>query len=209
MSVIPQREMAQAPDWDDLYRRGTPAWETNRPAAELVRAVEDGLIRPCSTLELGCGSGADAIYLAQQGFEVTAVDCAAIALERAHVRAEQSGALVRFVLDDVFEFTQNEGPFELIYDAGFYHCVRQYDLERHLDMLWRITRPGSIYFALIGATGERADGGPPRVSKDDVYGELGRMFDFVHLRRFQFESPLREKGYRGWSCLMKRPEISV
>ena len=82
MSVIPEREMAEAPNWDDLYRRGTPAWETNRPAAELVSAVEAGRIHPCPILELGCGSGADAVYLAQQGFDVTAVDCAAIALER-------------------------------------------------------------------------------------------------------------------------------
>jgi len=210
MSVLPERETSQMPDWDDLYRRGTPAWETNHPAAELVRAVEQEWIRPCSMLELGCGSGADAVYLAQQGFEVTAVDCAAIALERAHLRAEQQEAMVRFVLDDVFDFAANEGAYDLIYDAGFYHCVRQYDLQRHLDMLWRITRPGSIYFALVGAEeGAAEDGaehGPPQVSEDDIYGELGRIFEFVRLEPFRFESPMRDDGYPGWSCLMKRPE---
>ena len=208
MSVVPDHSTAEAPPWDDLYRQGNPPWETNRPAAELVRVVEKGLIKPCSVLELGCGSGADAVWLARRGFEVTAVDCAAIALERAHVRAEQADATVRFVLADVFEFAVEEGPFQLIYDAGFYHCVRQYDLDRHLDMLWRITQPRALYFALVGADGEQAEGGPPQVSEDEIYGELGRIFDFVHLRPFRFESPRRKEGYAGWSCLMKRPEFT-
>lgn len=210
MSVVPESRSVDAPDWDAMYRMGTPPWETGKAADELVRIIgEERLIEPCPTLELGCGSGADAVYLAQRRFEVTAVDCAAIALERAHLRAERAGAPVRFVLEDVFEFAREEGPFDLVYDAGFYHSVRAYDLDRLLDMLWRVTQPGSLYLALVGAAGERAKGGPPQVAKDDIRDELGRLFDFVHMREFRFESPHRREGYRGWSCLMCRPDYGV
>jgi len=197
----------QMPDWDAMYRLGTPSWESGVPSGELVRVLNEGIVPPGTALELGCGTGADAICLAHYGFEVTAVDSSPTAIERARVRARREDAPVHFVLDDVFEFAQAAGEFDLVYDAGFYHFIRREELDRLLDLLWRATRPGSYYLALVGSSRERAAGGPPRVSKRQIYDELGRLFDFVHLCPFRFESPRREKGYLGWSCLMRRPEL--
>ena len=197
----------EAPDWDMMYRQGTPPWETGKPAGELVRVLDEGVLRPCQTLELGCGTGADAVLLARRRFEITAVESSAMALERARYRAEREDALIRFVLDDVFHFARTAGTFDLIYDAGFYHFVRRLELDRFLDMLWRVTRPGSYYFALAGSTEETAEGGPPQVSEAEIRNELGRLFEFVHLRPFRFESPAREEGFLGWSCLMRRPVV--
>jgi len=169
--------------------------------------VEGGILKPARILELGCGTGANAVYLARRGFEVTAVDSSPTAIERARTRAEQAGALLRIVLADVFEFAETAGTFDLVFDAGFYHFARQVDLSRLLDLLWRVTHPGSFYFTLAGATGELAEGGPPQVSEEQVRGELGRLFECVELRRFRFESPRRKEGYLGWSCLMRRPVL--
>lgn len=193
-------------DWDTIYREGTPPWETGRPASELVRVLDEGAIPIGTALELGCGTGADAIYLAQKGFEVTAVDFSPTAIERARTRAERYDVNVRFVLDDVYEFGKHCEPFDFVYDAGFYHYIRQKELAKLLDMLWRVTRPGSYYLALVGAAGEKAEGGPPQVSEREIRFELGRLFEFVQFRNFPFESPFRREGYLGWSVLMRRPE---
>lgn len=195
-------------DWDAMYREGTPPWDTGMPKRELVEVLKEGKLPVGSALEIGCGSGADAILLARRGFEVTAVDWSALALERAHTRAERAGALVRFVLDDVFTFGPTAGPFDFVYDGGLYHIIRQTDLRRYLDLLWRVTKPGSYYFCLAGGEGEEADGGPPQVSESQIRGELGRLFEFVHLRPFRFESPKEPEGYLGWSCLMRRPPLA-
>jgi SAM-dependent methyltransferase len=203
------REAAHViPDWDVLYREGTPSWETGRPARELIRALDEGIVKPGTALEVGCGTGADAVYLAKRGFEVTAVDWSPTAVERARTRARLEGAPVRFVLDDVFDFVDSAGTFDLVYDAGFYHYVRQVDLSRYLDLLWRVTRPGSLFLALIGSDKEQAEGGPPRVSRDEIRLELGRAFEFAHLRPCRIDSRDRENGYSGWSCLMKRPQVA-
>ncbi len=194
-------------DWDRMYRGGRPPWETGQPAGELVRALEEHLIEPCSTIELGCGTGADAVFLAEHGFEVTGVDSSPLALERARNLARSEGVPVRFVLDDVFEFGRTAGQFDLVYDAGFYHFIRGVDLSGLLDMLWRITRPGSLYLALIGSTEEEGEGGPPQVSEHEINFELTSLFDIVNLRPGRFESPNREEGYLGWTCLMKRPGV--
>jgi methyl halide transferase len=194
-------------DWDSLYRMGTPVWETGRPSPELMRMIREGAVRPQRTLELGCGTGADAVFLAEHGFEVTAVDSSPTAIDRARTRAEQSGAVLRIVLDDVFAFAERCGTFNLVYDAGFYHYVRRTELTRFLDMLWRVTYPGSTYFSLAASAKERAEGGPPGVSEEEIRLELGRLFEFVHVRPFRFESPSRAQGYMGWSCLMRRPIV--
>jgi SAM-dependent methyltransferase len=205
MSHSAESKTIEVTDWDAVYREGTPPWESGVPSGELVRVLDQGLLEPCRVLELGCGSGADAVCLAKRGFEVTAVDHSPTALERARVRAQREGALIQFVLDDVFEFGQACGPQELVYDAGFYHFIRQTELDRFLDLLWRITQPGSFDLTLAGSTGETAEGGPPQVSEEEIRRELCRLFQVVQLRPFRFESPVRREGYLGWSCLMQRP----
>ncbi len=207
MSRTTELRPIEIPDWDGMYRLGTPPWESGVASGELIRVLDEGTVQPGTALELGCGTGADAVYLAQRGFDVTAVESSPTALERARVRARREDALLRLVLDDVFEFGPTAGEFDFVYDAGFYHFLRQVDLQQLLDLLWRVTHPGSYYLALVGSSRERAPGGPPQVSKGDIQDELGRLFDFVHLQPFRFESPHREAGYLGWSCLMQRPEL--
>jgi methyl halide transferase len=198
-----------ATDWDTVYREGTPPWDVGQPHAELARVLDEYRLHPQTVLEVGCGSGADAILLARRRFEVTAVDCSPIAIERARLRAEQTGAVLRLVLDDVFDFARTAGQFDLVYDAGLYHSVRRTILERYLDMLWRVTRPGSHFFCLAGAPAEESEDGPAQVTEDEIHNELGRLFEFVHLRPMQLESADPNKSYPAWSCLMRRPLVGA
>jgi SAM-dependent methyltransferase len=191
-------------DWDAIYRQGTPAWDAGRPHAELVRVLDEYKIKPCTALEIGCGSGADAVVLARRRFELTAVDCSPIAIERARLRAEQHDALLRFVQDDVFDFAHSAGQFDFVYDAGLYHAVRQTRLEQYLDVLWRVTRSGSMYLGLIGAPGESDADGPPQVEEEQIREELGRLLEFVHLRPTLLEGLDPGRAYPAWSCLMRR-----
>lgn len=209
MSLAKPTQSLDVMDWDRMYREGLPPWETSAPAAELVRILRQELTPRGTALELGCGTGADAVCLAQHGFDVTAVDFSPIALERARHRGRQEDTPVHFVLDDIYEFAPTAGEFDLVYDAGFYHFARRLDLDRFLDLLWRLTRPGSLYLTLAGNADETAEGGPPGVTEHEIRYELGRLLDVVQLRTFRFESPNRAEGYLGWSCLMQRPESLV
>jgi methyl halide transferase len=196
-------------DWDSIYRQGTPPWDAGVPHAELIRVLSEYQFPKGGTLlELGCGTGSDAIYLAKRRFEVTAVDCSPIAMERARLRAEYQDALLRFVLDDVFDFTMNAGQFDIIYDSGFYHWIRSTQLDPYLDMLWRITRPGSWFFCLAGSPVPSIEGYPPAVTQEEIHFELGRLFEFVHLRPTRLESQTSKEGFPGWSCLMRRPIVN-
>jgi SAM-dependent methyltransferase len=205
MSDVQQITPLGAIDWDLIYREGLPPWETGVPAEELVRVLDEGLVPYGTALEVGCGTGANAVALVKRGFEVTAVDSSATAVERARVRAEREDALPRLVQADIFEFAQTCGQFDFVLDVGTYHFMRRTDLERYLDVLWRVTRAGSYYLTIAGAVGEMAPGGPPQVSKRQIYFELGRLFEMVQLRPCRLASPCHRNGYLAWSCLMQRP----
>lgn len=207
MSQSSKPKFVTTADWDTAYREGTPPWDSGRPHAELARVLDEYRLRPETVLEIGCGTGADAVVLAKRRFEVTALDCSPIAIERARLRAEQQDAVLRFVLDDIFTFARSSGQFDLVYDAGVYHIIRQVHLERYLDVLWRVTRPGSYFFCLTGAPSETTDDGPPQVTEDEIHNELGRLFEFVHLRPTRLESANPNQSFAGWSCLMLRPMV--
>jgi methyl halide transferase len=205
MSPDLKSKHATIADWDTVYREGTPPWDSGKPHDELIRVLDEGRLPIQTVLEVGCGTGADAILLARRRLEVTAIDCSPIAIERARLRAEQQDALLRFVLDDVLDFASSAGQFDLVYDCGLYHVIRQTKLERYLDALWRVTRPGSYYLCFAGAPSETDGEGPPTVTEDEIHNELGRLFEQIHLRPTRLQGAESGKSHPGWSCLMRRP----
>jgi methyl halide transferase len=208
MSEPSRPKYVNAATWDEAYREGTPPWDLGVPHNELARVLDEYRLKPRTVLEIGCGSGADAILLARRRFEVTAVDCSPIALERARLRAEQRGDLIRFVLADMYEFGRTAGQFDFVYDSGVYDAVRLVQLDRYVDMLWRITRPGSHYLCLAAAPGEAPENSPTPVSEDEIHNELGRLFESVHLRPIRLETLDGAQSRPGWSCLMRRPVVN-
>jgi cyclopropane fatty-acyl-phospholipid synthase-like methyltransferase len=99
------------------YRWGTPPW-VGEARAELVRLVSDGTLRPGHALDLGCGEGDNAIFLAKHGFTVTAVDFASAAIAKATQKARSAGVDVDFVVDDLTRLRKVRGQFDLLVDYG-------------------------------------------------------------------------------------------
>ncbi|MDQ6848845.1 MAG: class I SAM-dependent methyltransferase [Actinomycetota bacterium] len=83
--------------WDQRYAEMPQVW-SGRPNAALVAEVT--ALPPGRPLDVGCGEGADAVWLAGQGWEVTALDVSQVALKRAALHAEQAGAQVQWMAPD-------------------------------------------------------------------------------------------------------------
>lgn len=191
--------------WDLQYRAGPVPWDTGRPEPELRRVLAERHVGPCRALELGCGTGTDAVWLAAHGFQVTAVDLSRVALWRARRRAAATGVRVRFLACDLRRWRRLGGPFDFFFDRGCYHAVRLDDADGYLATLEHVLRPGALGLVLLGNDREPEDGrGPPGVSEEAIRRELGRLFDVLHLREFRFDAPSGERRYLGWSGLLRR-----
>jgi SAM-dependent methyltransferase len=86
------------------YRFGRPRWDTTEPRPELAGLLQGR--RPGRALDLGCGTGTDAIYLASHGWEVTGVDFVPEAITTARTRARAAGSTANFVAGDVTRLRQ-------------------------------------------------------------------------------------------------------
>ena len=140
--------------WDSAYRnKRRPPWDKGRPSTELRKLVEEGVLRPGRAVELGCGTGTNAVYLASHGFDVTAIDIAPTALNRAREKAGKAEMKVHWVLADVLAIPEL-GTFDFIFDRGCYHGVRRTGVARYVETLRRLSRPGTRFLVLAGNANE-------------------------------------------------------
>lgn len=105
-----------------LYRLGITPWEREHVPQQLQRVAEEWQ-HPGRALDVGCGTGRDAVYLAQHGWTVTGIDSAPRALDGARARARDAHAEVKWVQGDVTELPGSGvgGGFDLIVDRGCFH----------------------------------------------------------------------------------------
>jgi SAM-dependent methyltransferase len=126
------------------YRHFRMPWEIG-PREELVTLVESERIPAGRAIDLGCGTGSNAVFLAQHGFQVTGVDFAKSAIEKAQTRAETAGVEVRFVVDDLTDLRHVAGPFDFLLDYGVLDDLRPRDRDRYVESVLPLTRPGSRF----------------------------------------------------------------
>ncbi len=196
--------------WDLPYQTGAETvWDTGHASTELKRMVEAGQIKPCRTVEIGCGVGSDAIYLAGRGFDVTAIDIAPTALNRAARKAEQAGVKVTWLLADILNPPTLE-PFDVVYDRGCYHEVRQRDPKAYVAALKKLTHDRSKVLILAGNANKDSFWrfeGPPRVKEQDIRDDFANGFRLLQLREFRFDPARGQKqGALAWSILLERGE---
>jgi SAM-dependent methyltransferase len=201
-------------DWDQNYLEGQTPWDTGRPSTALVQAVESKDLTPGTLLEFGSGSGTNALFLAEHGFQVTGIDLSAVAVERAREKAalrRKQGANLpptnpAFHMASVLALpAELLKPHDALFDRGCYHGVRMIDLPAYQKTLAAVSRPGTMFFLLAGnANEQRADQGPPVVSERELCDDLGGLFEFVKLEEFRFDDI--GNGYRplGWKVLLRR-----
>lgn len=190
--------------WDSDYRGSTPApWDIGRPADELQKLVTDGTVRRCRAIDMCCGSGTDAIYLAAKGFDVTAIDVAPTALSQARQKARQAGVTVHWALADILAPPDFE-PFDFIYDRGCYHVVRDQNLAAYLETVRKYSHPGTQFLLLAARRAEQGGEEPSGVSEDELRFDFLNLFDVEWMREIRLQSNRPGTGPPGWSVFMHR-----
>jgi len=163
------------------YRSGTPRWDSTEPrpeVAELARNRERG-----RALDLGCGTGSDALYLAGRGWDVTGVDFTPRAIAIARSRATAAGSAASFTVGDVTRLREAgvDGHFDLVIDIGCYHGIPASRRNAYRTGVAAVTLPGSdLYLAGIGAPPAAWRLlGAPGLRADDLRRRFGADFDLV------------------------------
>lgn len=151
--------------WEDRYRGSQHVW-SGHPNAAVVEQTSH--LTPGHALDLGCGEGADAIWLARQGWTVTGVDISPTAIGRARREAErqQVAGRTRFLAADLSEWEPDDGPYDLV-TASFLGVSGGVTSEDVLHRVAGRVRPGGHLLVITHAVP------PPWFGDADHQGRLG------------------------------------
>jgi len=141
-----------------MYRLGFIPWEHTEPPEPLTALIEGPDALPAGDmLDIGCGTGHDAIYAARHDWNVTGVDIVPRALGRARSNARAAGATVRFLEADISQAGHGElgVGYTLLLDGGCLHGLTPAQLGRAAAALTEAAKPGAVLLMLAFAPGRR------------------------------------------------------
>ncbi len=164
--------MKQYKDIDEIYKNiplKDLAWVYDTPPQELVDLVKSEKIKPCKTVDLGCGTGTNAIYFANQGFDVTGIDISPTAIKFAKENALKKKANCKFEVADLLgnlkDFTKK---FDFAYDWELLHHIFPENRKKYLLNVRDILKPKGVYLSVSFSEKDPCFGGKEKYRKTPI-----------------------------------------
>ena len=203
--------MSEKEFFEEFYRnaksREQLAWHHGEPN-EQVKAAMETRAESGSALDLGCGSGNDAVYMAKQGWDVTGVDFMPQALEMTAEYAAENNVSVRTFEADVVEWDSDE-QFDLVLDSGLMHNMDRAKIPKYKRRILDWLKPDGDFVLAHWESRDNLDrlnGGPRRASKDQIVGLLAP--EFSELKGFNRHEFRLCQECEGFKCEQKNPKCS-
>ena len=220
IALIKVIDMDLRKQMDHIYRdipRDRIPWNLDNPPALLVDAVRQGRIKPCRAIDLGCGSGNYAVWLAGQEFDVTGIDISEEAIALANERASQEGRICNFVRADMLG-DMNELPrgFDFAFDWEVLHHIFPDDRMRYLKNVHNLLKPGGVYLSVCFSEKDSGFGGKGKFrhtplgttlyfsSEEELKAAFEQFFDILNL--ITIEIPGKHGPHWAVAALLKRRE---
>lgn len=197
--------MKTSEEWDERYRSGNLPWNTDRHDRNLSQCIQDNRISPCSILDLGCGTGSNAVWLAKLGFSVTGVDIAPMAIDTARMKATSGNVDIHFCVANILSDPIPNAPFDFVFDRGCFHSMdTPDDMKKCAALIAGYLVDNGMWLSLIGnADGPDREHGPPRCSATRIVSTVEPEFEILNLQQTHFDSDADDPPM-AWACLMRK-----
>lgn len=165
-----------------LYRVGFTPWDQDHIPVELSALVE-GPTAPGRALDVGCGTGTQAVYLAEHGWQVTGVDAVPRALAQARCKAEEKGVEVKWVSGDVASLSTLglDNGVNLVFDRGCFHDLSPAARDGYVRGVSELAMPGATLLLLAFAHRERGIG-PTGASEEEIRRRFGQDWELASVQ---------------------------
>ena len=174
------------PDFDLAYREGTPPWDIGRPQPAVERLWRDGELVG-EIVDLGCGTGENALWLASLGCPVVGIDGSPTAIELARRKASERGVAATFLVGDALDLGRIRRRFETAIDCGLFHTFDPPRARAYAQSLCEVLSPGSTLHVLCFSDAEPPGPGPRRVREEDLGAAFRGIFATTRLEPSSFE----------------------
>jgi ubiquinone/menaquinone biosynthesis C-methylase UbiE len=171
--------------FDAAYRSGSPPpWDIGRPQPAVIRLAEEGAIAG-RVIDVGCGTGENALFLADRGLEVTGLDASPTAIGLAREKAAARRSSATFLVADALELPGLGRTFDVAVDTGLFHVFSDPDRVRFERSLREVLPEGARYFMLCFSDRQPGFEHPRRVSQAEIratFAEAWRIDSIVATR---------------------------
>ena len=197
--------------FDDLYAYAQwgGLWEIGHAQQEIMELEHDGEIRG-KVLDLACGTGENALYLAQLGYSVCGIDSAPHAIEKANTKARERGIEVVFMVADAFKLERLGRTFDTVIESGLFHHLSDSQRPAYARSLSVVLRPRGTYYMLGISDREPPDRSllalaPRRLSREEIQATFTEGWRINWIREAKFETRFNEKQVmRAWLASVTR-----
>ncbi len=195
--------------WEDAYKNAKEPlpWDIGTPAPELQSAFKELDMAGRPALEIGCGTGTNAIWMAEQGCKVVATDISATAIEAAKEKAKAAGAEVEFAAADILSGgTVGNESVDFVFDRGVFHVMAEGKRGLFADRVASALKLGGYWLCLAGSKDEvreNPENGPPQLSLSEIVAAVENSFEIHRVERSNFTLP-NGAMHVAWVVLMRK-----
>jgi SAM-dependent methyltransferase len=202
MTIVPDRNTFQT-----AYTGQAP-WDIGRPQQAFVNVVDR---ITGSILDVGCGTGENALFFASRGQKVTGIDFLEEPIQRAKQKAADRGLSATFLVLDALALKDLPELFDSVIDSGLFHVLSDDHRKRYVEGLATVLKPGGRLFLLCFSDEEPGTQGPRRVSKAELHDAFAQRWNIESIESSRFEVRLDLKdltfskgGPKAWFAVIRR-----
>lgn len=182
-------------NWEKEYKEslGSLPWDTGVTSPELIDYFDSLDNAPKQVLEIGCGTGTNAIWMTKKGSSVVATDISPTAISAAKKKQEEESLDIDFRVSDILkEKPLGESSVDFAFDRGVYHVMEPDDRKTFIDVVANLLKPGGHWLCLAGNADDTSDPeevGPPRLTAVELLSLAEAKFEVQSLGRSAFVLP--------------------
>jgi ubiquinone/menaquinone biosynthesis C-methylase UbiE len=193
--------------WEDAYKTAPP-WDVGRPQPAFVELVQAGELSKRRVLDIGCGTGENALYLAENGFSVIGVDLSSRAIAAARKKTAERGLDVDFRAGNALSLDLKDSSFENIIDSGLFHTFNDNDRTAYVREMARVLVLKGRYFMLCFSEKEPTGwGGPRRITRQEIETAFKPLFSINYIRDSLFATRIHNNGGKAYLTSAVRKSV--
>jgi SAM-dependent methyltransferase len=191
-------------DWQRHYEENDLGWDLGQVAPPFVKLWQEEKLPLGKVLVPGCGRGHEVVFLAENGFDVTAIDFSSGAVTYLKNALKKRNLEGRILHQDFFSLDEShEGAYDLVLEQTFFCAISPKQRRDYVLNVSRILKPGGILVGLFYHTDEQ--GGPPyNTTREDIEMHFSKKFEIQELDKTSLSTEQRKD--KEWLGILKKPE---